>query len=250
MNIESSLRKQLSEIKIKKDSLVSEQKYIERRFSNLLESYDLSNQKDFIIFRSELIKEIRNLKENGLLNEQTDMGNILGNLGYLGKRIGKSVWDRLFIGFYKDIAKNLGFDTNTFLFNTIVEGFQMLEWGDIIKILGGDCDLLTVKLTSAIMSGLSKKIADKMNMAGPGHDILRMALIQGISDDPNSPVGKIVQQNLSPLVCKQLENWLGKVESKGEQLKKAEQTKKGEPSTNTKQSTPDVLGSVKKAIGL
>jgi hypothetical protein len=33
-------------------------------------------------------------------------------------------------------------------------------------------------------------------------------------------------------------------------LKKAEQTKKGEPNTNTKQSTPDVLGSVKKAIGL
>jgi hypothetical protein len=250
MNLESSLRIQLSEIKEKKKSLISEQKYIESKLKKLLESYDLSKQKDLIIFSSELIKEIRNLKENGLINEQTDMSNILGNIGYMGKRLGKAVWDRIFIGFYKDIAKNLGFDTDSFLFNTIVEGFQMLEWSDIIKILGGDCDLLTVKLTAALLSGISRKISNKMNVSGPGNDIIRMAIVQSLSDDPNSPVGKIVQEKLSPLVCKQLESWLGKVQSKGEQLKKAEQSKKGEPSTNTKQSTPDVMGGLKQAIGL
>ena len=250
MSLEHSLRKKLSEIKDKKNTLISEQKYIESRLQNLIESYDFSKKNHLIIFRSELIKEIRNLKENGLLNEDTDASGIMGNLGYLGKKLGKAVWDRMFIGFYKEIAKNMGFDTNSFLFNTIVEGFQLLEWGDIIKIIGGDCDLLTRKLTSALLSGLSKKIANKMNMAGPGYDVIRMALVQGLSDDPDSPVGKLVQEKLSPIVCKELEKWLGKVESKGEQLKKAEESKQGEKNTSTKQSTPDVMALARQAIGL
>jgi|LakMenE18May11ns_1017448.scaffolds.fasta_scaffold9957705_14 hypothetical protein len=250
MSLEISLKQKLGDIKNKKNQVISEGKYTINRFSKIFEDVNLDNNDDLLILRANLIKEFKTLYKNHLLNENVDMSSIGSSIGYLAKKLSKSVWDRMFIGLYKEMAKSLGFNPESVMFTVVVEGFQMMEWGDIIKVLGGDCDLLTRKLTSAILSGLTKKISDKMQLAGAGYDIIRIALVQGLTDDPDSPVGKMVQQNLSPVVCKKMEEWLGKVEKKGEQIQKDKESSKKEPSTPTTKSTPDVFAQAKKATGL
>jgi hypothetical protein len=250
MSLEISIKQRLWEIKNKKNTMISEENYVVNRLSKIFEEIDINNHDDLIILRGSLVKEFKVLYRNDLLNENVDMSSVTGSIGFLAKKLTKSVWDRMFIGFYKEMAKSLGFNPDSFLFTVIVEGFQLMEWGDIIKVLGGDCDLLTRKLTSALLSGLTKKISDKMQLAGAGYDIIRIALVQGLTDDPDSPVGKLVQQNLSPIVCKKMEEWLGKVEKKGEEIQKSKESEKKEPSTTTPKSTPDVFAQVKKATGL
>ena len=250
MSLEISLKHQLKEIKNRKNTLISESIYIQKRIKVLFENTDFNNQNDIIILRSELIKEMKTLRKNGLLteNQNIDMSGVLGGLGYLGKNIGKSLWDSFFKRVYRNIAEELGFDSNSFMFNVIVDTIQFTEWNDILKIIGGDCDLLTRKLSTGIISGLRGKIQDKMGIGGTGNQIIGNTLTHMLVDDPNSDIAKFIQKNISPIVCKKLEEWTGKVVKKGEEVKKeVEGQKKSQPSDENK---PSFLDSARQAIGL
>lgn len=248
MNLESNIKYQLNEIKERKNTLISESKYVLHRLENLIENTDFNNKTDILIFRGELIKEMRILRENNLLNEQPDMSGLGIGLGFLAKKVGKSLWDMMFKKFYAQIAESLGFDSNSFMFKVIVNAIQFMEWSDMSKILGGDCDLLVRKLSTAIISSIREKIQARIGMGGTGNELIGMTLTQAFVDDENSAVAKAIQQNISPIVCRKMEEWLGKAEQKGLQAKKeAEGTKKSEPSAESK---PGFMETGKATMGL
>lgn len=248
MNLEKLVKNQLSEVKDKKNSLISESKYVLHRVETLVENTDFNNKTDILIFRGEFIKEMRILRENNLLNEQPDMSGLSAGLSFLGRKIGKSLWDMMFKKFYAQIAESLGFDSNSFMFKVIVNAIQFMEWSDMGKILGGDCDLLVRKLSTAILASIEEKIRARMNMGGTGNDIIGNTLMQAFVDDENSTVAKAIQQNISPIVCRKMEEWLGKAEQKGLQAKQeAEGAKKAEPSDESK---PGFMDATMKTMGL
>ena len=248
MNLEKLVKNQLSEVKDKKSSLISENKYVLHKVEKLIENTDFNNKTDVIIFRGEFIKEMRILRENNLLSEQPDMGNLSAGLGFLAKKVGKSLWDMMFKKFYAQIAESLGFDSNSFMFKVIVNAIQFMEWSDMGKILGGDCDLLVRKISTAIISSIREKIGARIGMGGTGNELIGMTLTQAFVDDENSTVAKAIQQNISPIVCRKMEEWLGKAEQKGQQAKmEAEGTKKSGQSTETK---PGFMETGQKTMGL
>ena len=244
MRVENRLRKELKEIKFQKKGISNNYQILEVHLNELIANTDFQNYEDILIFRSDLIKEIKASKKEGLLNEQ-DLSSIPSNIVNIFTSLGKSAWDTMFIGIYKGIAKDLGFKTDTFLFRVVVEGLQSMSWSEIIKVISGDCRLATTKLVESLTKGLVGLIGNKIMPGGAGYDIIRRTLMDQFFD--NSQVNSILEDAMAPYVCEYLKKWISNAEDKGSKLKKQKQNKSDSEST---QSKPTVVASAKKAIGL
>lgn len=244
MVVENILSRELKQIKFKKNILTESKNIIEARLKQLVNETDFENVDDIFIFRAALIQEIKILSENGLLNEQ-DFGSVSSGIKDILSSIGKAAWDTMFIGIYKGIAKDLGFDTDTFLFRVVVEGLQSMTWNDILKVIGGDCRVATVKLVESLVKGLSSHIGNKVMPGGAGYDIIRRTLMDQFFK--SETINSTLEDAMAPYVCDYLKKWIKNAEDKGSKLKKKKQSKSDSGSS---QSQPDVLGSAKKAIGL
>ena len=178
------------------------------------------------------------MEHDGLLNEE-NLDSISTNIANILYSIGKSAWDTMFIGIYKGIAKDLGFNPDSLLFRMVVEGFQSMTWGEITKVLAGDCRIATVKLVESIIKGYVSYIGKKTLPGGAGYDIIRRALLDQIFESESIKSG--LEDAMAPYVCDYLKRWISNAEDKGATLKNKKQNS---------ENKPNVLGSAKKVIGL
>jgi hypothetical protein len=193
--MKKEIRKKLLEIKQKKENSIIEEKIIVSRLSLIAESeyniknyQKLSETKKNIIFEN-VILELRELKNEGLINEQFDLwGMLKGLFGGGVETLAEPLIDKILSG--------LGFTSQGF-FKKFMISYLTSRPGDLIKAFV-DCKTLTRLIAESIVEASVMTLLQKKELGGFISDVMRNTLGNSLKD--NETVSNLENQ-LSEKIC-------------------------------------------------
>lgn len=222
-NLSKSLRKNISEIKEKKNNLIVEHSIVQSRLKFVLEqTYRNKNQKVWA-----LVSEMVNLEEQGFdlrqLNEQFDL------FGFLGSLMGGSVRSiSQVIGEYitDAIADKFGINKTNYFYNVLRSAITSTNVSDYGKLFS-DCRFLTNKICDSLIEAvITQKQAEgygaQSGLGGFLVDALRNAVMEELAEKPDSLVERL-EGLLSSVICDSVAGWRKNLANVGKEM----QTKVG-----------------------
>ena len=206
-NISRSLKRNISEIKEKKNNLIIEHSIVQSRLKFVLEQEYKNNDAKFIA----LLEEMINLEEQGynlsLINEQGfDFFGMLGRI--FGGSFG-SIWEVLGEKMADAIAEKLGINTTSWLYNVIVTWFTSMNWKEYGKLFT-DCKFVTNGISDAVIEGTLRQM-QKTNNAGEGVsgvllDALRNSIMKEFAERKDSLIQQL-EDVIGEIICGSLSKW-------------------------------------------
>jgi len=206
-NISQSLKRNISEIKEKKNNLIIEHSIVQSRLKFVLEQEYKNNDAKFIA----LLEEMINLEEQGynlsLINEQGfDFFGMLGRI--FGGSFG-SIWEVLGEKMADAIAEKLGINTTSWLYNVIVTWFTSMNWKEYGKLFT-DCKFVTNGISDAVIEGTLRQM-QKTNNAGEGVsgvllDALRNSIMKEFAERKDSLIQQL-EDVIGEIICGSLSKW-------------------------------------------
>lgn len=221
-NLSKSLRKNISEIKEKKNNLIVEHSIVQSRLKFVLEqTYQNKNQKVWA-----LISEMVNLEEQGFdlkqLNEQFDL------FGFLGSLMGGSVRSiSQVIGEYitDAIADKFGINKTNYFYNVLrsaITSTNILDYGKLFS----DCRFLTNRICDSLIEAVvTQQQAKHLGSQSGGEFItnaLRNSLLEILTEKKDSLIQKL-EDLLGTIVCDSVASWRKNLANVGKEM----QTKVG-----------------------
>jgi hypothetical protein len=193
--MKKEIRKKLLEIKQKKENSIIEEKIIVSRLTLIAESeYNIKNfqrlseTKKNIIFRN-VILELRELKNEGLINEQFDLwGMLKGLFGGGVETMAEPLIDKILSG--------LGFTSQGF-FKKFMISYLTSRPGDLIKAFV-DCKTLARLIAESIVEASVMTLVQKKELGGFVSDLIRNTVGNSIKD---TEVISKLEEKLSSKVC-------------------------------------------------
>jgi hypothetical protein len=198
-NMKNIVRKNLLEVKNKKNSQLSENKIVKSRFFILTENKQPKTKKEIFVVLEDVKKEINYLQSqnfnNELIAEQA--------LDYL-----QSVLPDAKLGIvetFKEyvvglILKTMGVDTNGWIATIVQTTIASVPVSDLPKLLS-DCHYTSNVLTKSIIKGIIYKFQKEKGMDNAFMNILRNTMIEVVEDS-----AKNLENKLSDLICNKLKN--------------------------------------------
>jgi len=206
-NISRSLKRNISEIKEKKNNLIIEHSIVRSRLEFVLEQEYKNDNAKFIA----LLEEMINLEEQGynlsLINEEGfDFFSMLGRI--FGGSFG-SIWQVLGEKMADGIAKKLGIDTADWVYNVIVSWFTSMNWKDYGKLFT-DCKFVTNGISDAVIEGTLRQM-QKENKVGEGVsgallDALRNSIMKEFAERKDSLIQQL-EDVIGEIICGSLSKW-------------------------------------------
>ena len=206
-NISQSLKRNISEIKEKKNNLIIKHSIVQSRLKFVLEQEYKNNDAKFIA----LLEEMINLEEQGynlsLINEQGfDFFGMLGRI--FGGSFG-SIWEVLGEKMADAIAEKLGINTTSWLYNVIVTWFTSMNWKEYGKLFT-DCKFVTNGISDAVIEGTLRQM-QKTNNAGEGVsgvllDALRNSIMKEFAERKDSLIQQL-EDVIGEIICGSLSKW-------------------------------------------
>jgi hypothetical protein len=199
--MKKELRKSLLEIKKKKDNQLIENKIVTSRIKFIMESNSknfstLSHSQKIIVFEN-VILEIRELKEEGLISEQFDLwGMLKGLFGGTVETFAEPLIDKILSG--------LGFTSQGF-FKKFMISYLTSKPGDLIKAFV-DCKTLSSLIAKSLIEATVMSTLQKKELGGFISDVMRNTIGNSLQD---IEVVSRVEDKISSKVC-ELFNIFGK----------------------------------------
>lgn len=216
MELKKQLRKKLVETKETKEKKLIQEVLIKNRFINAVESVDnvinyknLSKKKQ-IDLSVDLLEEIADLSEEGLINE--NLGDILGSLfGSSWSGLLQTMAEPL----VNSILSGLGMEDGYFK-NTLVSFFTKNPMR-LAQALRGNCKELTGLVVESIIEGIEMKLLNDRGMSSGGWVFLRNAVNDAIH---GSEFAKSLENSLENTICQLFSKFTGKASEVVDKLKK------------------------------
>lgn len=206
-NISRSLKRNISEIKEKKNNLIIEHSIVQSRLEFVLEQQYKNDDAKFIA----LLEEMINLEEQGynlsLINEEGF--DFFGTLGRLFGGSFTSIWQVLGEKMGDAIAEKMGVDTTSWVYNVIVSFFTTMNWKEYGKLFT-DCKFVTNGISDAIIEGTLRQM-QKENGVGKGVsgallDALRNSIMEEFANSRESLIQRL-EDFLGGIICGSLSKW-------------------------------------------
>jgi hypothetical protein len=191
--MKKELRKSLLEIKRKKENLIAEEKIVYSRVKFIMEmnakNYkNLSSREKTKVFE-EVIIELRELKNEGLISEQFDLwGTLKGLFGGTLETGAEALVDGM--------LTKLGFKSDGFLKKFMVS-YMTSRPGDLIKSFV-DCRTFTKLVSESLIEAYVMNLQDKKNVDSFIFDILRNTIGDSLK---NTNVLSELENKLGDKIC-------------------------------------------------
>jgi len=206
-NLSKSLRKNISEIKEKKNNLIVEHSIVQSRLKFVLEQEYKNDDAKFIA----LLEEMINLEEQGynlsLINEEGF--DFFGSLGRIFGGSFGSIWQVLGEKMADAIAEKLGVNTTNWYYNVIVSFFTTMNWKDYGKLFT-DCKFVANGISDAVIEGTLRQMQKENNfgegVSGVLLDALRNSIMKEFGDSKDSLIQKL-EDVIGGIVCGSISKW-------------------------------------------
>ena len=215
-NISQSLKRNISEIKEKKNNLIIEHSIVQSRLEFVLEQ-KYKTKKHLAM---SLLNEMINLEEQGFdlgqLNEQFNLFGFLGSLfGGSFKNIDSVIGEYLVDG----IANKFGVNQGSYFYNVLKAAITNTNIADYGKFFT-DCKFLVNTVCKALFEGLVLQQQEKREIGQDGAkgfliNALRNAIVDAI--DESKVVAKL-EGLVSGILCEAQAKWRQNITNLGQQL--------------------------------
>lgn len=206
-NISQSLKRNISEIKEKKNNIIIEHSIVQSRLKFVLEQEYKNNDAKFIA----LLEEIINLEEQGynlsLINEEEfDFFSMLGRI--FGGSF-TSIWEVLGEKMADSLADKLQINKTNWVYNVIVSFITSVNWRNYGKLFT-DCKFLTNGISDAVIEGtlrqMQKENVDDENIGGYVLSALRNSIMKEFAERKDSLIQKL-EDIIGGIICGQVSKW-------------------------------------------
>jgi hypothetical protein len=179
MELKKQIRKKIVETKEQKEKKIIEEGLVISRILMVVESEDkVRNYKSLSISERidlsiDLLEEIGQLQDQGLINE---------GLGDLLNKIFGGAWSGLLQTFVEPLVNSIlsGLGMEDGFFKNSLVSFFTKSPGRLAKALRGDCKELTGLVVESIVEGFAMKLMQDKGMSSGGWAFLRNAINDGI----------------------------------------------------------------------
>ena len=179
MELKKQIRKKIVETKEQKEKKIIEESLIISRILMVVESeekvknYQSLTISERIDLSVDLLEEIGQLQDQGLINE---------GLGDLLNKIFGGAWSGLLQTFVEPLVNSIlsGLGMGDGFFKNSLVSFFTKSPGRLAKALRGDCKELTGLVVESIVEGFAMKLMQDKGMSGGGWVFLRNAINDGI----------------------------------------------------------------------
>jgi len=219
-NLKKSLKKNLTEVKEKKQDLMVENNIITNRFNFLFEgrSFKTEKEKDYLV--ESIISEIGYLKTQGYSSQAINEGlfSMLGNIFGGSVKSIPAVFGEYIAGW---LTKTLGIPQNSYMSSVIVALVGNLNIGDYDKFFS-DCRFASNKIADSLIEGYVLQLQNDKNLntgaSGFIVSALRNSVVDYFTEDKTSLI-QILEDKIGDFICPKLSKLSGAISDKTDDLK-------------------------------
>ena len=210
MALNKLVKKSLKETKIRKETVLVEQKIVHSRLNIIVENFERLSEKQQEKVCVMFLMEMSSLNEEGLLNENfvDSLRSIFGNAFW-------SVPEAFVERGLNSILGSLGFPDNAI--RKFLVSFFATNPAELLKAFK-DCNVLTKHIVRAIGETLIMNLQQSKGMGGTGMDIVRNALQNQLQ---KSEFLQGLEKTLSGSICELFEKYSGNAKEVLDKLKPA-----------------------------
>jgi hypothetical protein len=231
--LKKDIRKTLLETKEKKENVLIEQKIVENRIKSIFKNesdikyFQGLPKKTKLRYSILLIKEIQELNNLGLINEQSfSFMDILKSL--FGKTFG-GIIETAAEPIINSILNAIGFKSDGFLKKFMIS-FLTSRPSELIKAFS-DCKMMTKLLVESFTEGIVMMVQEDMNKGGFMYDTIRNVVGDMIKD---TSIATKIETTIENKVCGLFGSFTDKAKDVADKLKVTQQTEtQPETSNNT-----------------
>jgi len=210
--ISQSLKKNISEIKEKKNNLIVEHSIVQSRLKFVLEQEYISEKHLVVSYLSEII----HLEEQGYnltqLNEEFDLFGVLG--GIIGGGVG-AVPEVIKEYIVDAVAKLLKIDKTNYFYNILKNTIASTPIAEFPKPLTS-CQYLTNRVSDSLIEAIITSQQAKYGYDNNFLDLIRNAIFKHFTESKDSVVQKL-QDLLLPIICNAVTKWKENIKNLGKE---------------------------------
>ena len=219
-SLKKSLKKNLIEVKEKKQDLMVENKIISNRFNFLFEgrSFETEEEKDYLV--ESIITEIGYLKIQGYTPQAINEGlfSMLGNIFGGSVKSIPAVFGEYIAGW---LTKTLGIPQNSYMGSVVVALVGNLNIADYDKFFS-DCRFASNKIADSLIEGYVLQLQNEKNLntgaSGFIVSALRNSVVDYFTEDKTSLI-QILEDKIGEFLCPKLSKLSSAITDKTDDLK-------------------------------
>jgi hypothetical protein len=219
-SLKKSLKKNLIEVKEKKQDLMVENKIISNRFNFLFEgrSFETEEEKDYLV--ESIITEIGYLKIQGYTPQAINEGlfSMLGNIFGGSVKSIPAVFGEYIAGW---LTKTLGIPQNSYMSSVVVALVGNLNIADYDKFFS-DCRFASNKIADSLIEGYVLQLQNEKNLntgaSGFIVSALRNSVVDYFTEDKTSLI-QILEDKIGEFLCPKLSKLSSAISDKTDDLK-------------------------------
>jgi hypothetical protein len=206
MELKKQIRKKIVETKEQKEKKIIEERLVVSRILMVVESeekvrnYQSLTISERIDLSVDLLEEIGQLQDQGLINE---------GLGDLLNKIFGGAWSGLLQTFVEPLVNSIlsGLGMEDGFFKNSLVSFFTKSPGRLAKALRGDCKELTGLVVESIVEGFAMKLMQDKGMSSGGWAFLRNAINDGIH---STDFVRSLESSMESTICNLFNKLTGK----------------------------------------
>ena len=222
LNVKNILKKNLLEVKSKKEDLMVESKIITNRFNFLVENRKFETDEDLKLFMEDYIAEVSYLRTQGydskVIEEAAGLFATLssifgGTATALPSAMGEYLVDWL--------MKILNIPSGSYMAKVVSTFIASINVSDYDRVLT-DCRFTTNALADALIKGYAKELQEKANMDKGASGFLVTALRNSVVDyftEGNDSMVQKLEDQIADFLCPKMSKVSNKIAGKYEELK-------------------------------
>jgi len=222
LDVKNILKKNLLEVKSKKEDLMVESKIITNRFNFLVENRKFETDKDLELFMEDYIAEVSYLRTQGydskVIEEAAGLFSTLssifgGTATALPSAMGEYLVDWL--------MKILNIPSGSYMAKVVSVFIASINVSDYDRVLT-DCRFTTNALADALIKGYAKELQEKASMDKGASGFLVTALRNSVVDyftEGNDSMVQKLEDQIADFLCPKMTKVSSKIADKYDELK-------------------------------
>jgi hypothetical protein len=222
LDVKNILKKNLLEVKSKKEDLMVESKIITNRFNFLVENRKFETDEDLKLFMEDYIAEVAYLRTQGydskVIEEAAGLFSTLssifgGTATALPSAMGEYLVDWL--------MKILNIPSGSYMAKVVSTFIASINVSDYDRVLT-DCRFTTNALADALIKGYAKELQEKANMDKGASGFIVTALRNSVVDyfiEGNDSMVQKLEDQIADFLCPKMSKVSSKIADKYDELK-------------------------------
>jgi hypothetical protein len=222
LDVKNILKKNLLEVKSKKEDLMVESKIITNRFNFLVENRKFETDEDLKLFMEDYVAEVAYLRTQGydskVIEEAAGLFSTLssifgGTATALPSAMGEYLVDWL--------MKILNIPSGSYMAKVVSTFIASINVSDYDRVLT-DCRFTTNALADALIKGYAKELQEKANMDKGASGFIVTALRNSVVDyfiEGNDSMVQKLEDQIADFLCPKMSKVSSKIADKYDELK-------------------------------